>query len=127
MAEATKKVNVPSKETKEVKAETVKKETTTAKKTAAKKTATTAKKTAAKKPAAKKTAAKKAKKEAVVKTYVQYAGQSFDVEEVKDMVSKNFKAENKKVAIEKLNVYFNTDDNAVYYVVNDEFSGHIQF
>ncbi len=94
------------------------KKTTTAKKTTAAKT-TAAKKTttaAAKKPVAR---AKKAEVKTVVS--IQYAGRDFTtdslVERVKEIYGGN--AED----IKTVNVYVKTEENKVYYVVNDTETG----
>ncbi|MDO4522639.1 MAG: DUF6465 family protein [Eubacteriales bacterium] len=77
------------------------------------------------KKAPRKTAAKKAVKETV---YVQYCGKEFDTAEMKKLVKEACTKEHKmKVGdIQSMTLYVKTEEDAVYYVVNDTVSGRIQ-
>lgn len=86
--------------------------------TATKKAATTAKKAAT-------TAAKKAKKEVVVTSFVEFAGNQYDVENILDNVKKDFKAKNKSKALEDLKVYIKPEEGAAYYVANSDYPGRV--
>ena len=60
--------------------------------------------------------------------YVQFAGKSFSSTEVIDMCKKDFKENNKRKAIEEINVYVNVDDSTAYYVVKSagtEYQGKV--
>lgn len=113
-------------------------------KTAAKKTADSVKKAAADTRAAaeetvktvekkaatvRKTAAKAAAKATAPDQYVsvQYAGKDIDVADLFEKAKKDWTDEFGKKASElkKINLYVNTDDNAAYYVLNDDVKGQI--
>ena len=102
-------------------ATTATKKATTAKKSAtaaAKKATTTAKKAAT-------TAAKKAKKELVVTSYVEFAGNQYDVDAILDNVKNDFKAKNKSKTLEDLKLYIKPEENAAYYVANSDYPGRV--
>ena len=120
----------PAVETKEVKAEetkTVKAEEAKAAKTTAKaaeaKTTETAKKAPAKKTTARKTPAKRA---AVVteEVYLQYAGKEFSSADLTAKVKEIWKEMGKKAAdLKDIKVYVKPEENAAYYVINNEETG----
>lgn len=120
----------PAVETKEVKAEetkTVKAEEAKAAKTTAKaaeaKTTETAKKTTARKTPAKRTTTKKA---AVVteEVYLQYAGKEFSSADLTAKVKEIWKEMGKKAAdLKDIKVYVKPEENAAYYVINNEETG----
>mgnify|MGYP003188096255 CR=1 FL=1 len=122
----------PAVETKEVKAEetkTVKAEEakTTAKASEAK-TTETAKKAPAKKTTARKTPAKRTttKKAAVVteEVYLQYAGKEFSSADLTAKVKEIWKEMGKKAAdLKDIKVYVKPEENAAYYVINNEETG----
>lgn len=105
------------------KAEAVKKEA--APKAAAKKE--TAPKAAAKKAAPKKTAAKKTVKKAEQKSnlHVQFAGKSYSQEELVKMAQDVWKYDLKQKAkdLASIELYVKPEENVVYYVMNQEFTG----
>ena len=125
----------PAVETKEVKAEetkTVKAEEAKADKTTAKaaeaKTTETAKKAPAKKTTARKTPAKRTttKKAAVVteEVYLQYAGKEFSSADLTAKVKEIWKEMGKKAAdLKDIKVYVKPEENAAYYVINNEETG----
>ena len=125
----------PAVETKEVKAEetkTVKAEEAKAAKTTAKaaetKTTETAKKAPAKKTTARKTPAKRTttKKAAVVteEVYLQYAGKEFSSADLTAKVKEIWKEMGKKAAdLKDIKVYVKPEENAAYYVINNEETG----
>lgn len=87
---------------------------------------------AEKKPAAKKapakTAAKKvaAKKELQPEVYVQYAGQEFLTNDIVEKVKETYTAEGHRVSsIKSLQVYVKPEENAAYYVINENTSGKV--
>lgn len=100
------------------------------KKPAAKKTAE--KKPAAKKPAAKKPAAKKAaapkKAAATESVMVEYGDRQVAVADMLANAKAAYVADGHKAAdIKDIKLYVKPEENAVYYVVNDEAAGHIAF
>ena len=103
--------------------------TAPAKKTASKKTAA-AKETAAVKEAPAKAAApakadapaKKASEKVVTK--IQFGECEYDVAEIVEKAKADYKANNKG-AVKSLNVYIKPEDNAAYYVVNDNVTGKV--
>ena len=125
----------PAVETKEVKAEetkTVKAAEAKAAKTTAKaaeaKTTETAKKAPAKKTTARKTPAKRTttKKAAVVteEVYLQYAGKEFSSADLTAKVKEIWKEMGKKAAdLKDIKVYVKPEENAAYYVINNEETG----
>ena len=113
----------PAVETKEVKAE----ETKTVKAETAK-TTETAKKAPAKKTTARKTPAKRTttKKAAVVteEVYLQYAGKEFSSADLTAKVKEIWKEMGKKAAdLKDIKVYVKPEENAAYYVINNEETG----
>lgn len=80
---------------------------------------------AAKKPApAKKPAAKKAPaKDPKIKVFVEYQGRQVD----QDAILKAVKADWKGESVKSLEVYVKPEDGAVYYVVNGEGAGRVDF
>lgn len=111
-------------ETKAAKATTKK---APAKKAAAK---TEAKAEAAKevKPAAKKATAKKpaAKAEKVVETYVEFAGNQVLLANVEASVKAAYIAEgHRESSIKTMKVYVKPEENAAYYVINDNNVGRV--
>ncbi len=112
-----------------VKTETKATKTTTkkapAKKAAAKETTkeTVAKETAAKKPAAKKATVKAEK---VVETYVEFAGNQVLLSAVEARVKAAYVAEgHRESSIKTLKVYVKPEENAAYYVINDNNVGRV--
>lgn len=92
------------------------------KKPAAEKKAAPAKKAAAK-PAEKKTTTKK---EVVKAAFIQdNYGNSKTFDDITKAAMDDFKANNKKVAITKVDVYIKAIENKVYYVINDSVQGDI--
>ena len=120
----------PAVETKEVKAEetkTVKAETAKVEAAEAK-TTETAKKAPAKKTTARKTPAKRTttKKAAVVteEVYLQYAGKEFSSADLTAKVKEIWKEMGKKAAdLKDIKVYVKPEENAAYYVINNEETG----
>ena len=93
----------------------------------AKKTTEEVKTTAAKtetKAVAKKTAAKSTTRKAAVKTdmFSEFNGCQVSLKEIEENVKATYAAANGKAAIKTLKVYIKPDENAAYYVVNDDFT-----
>lgn len=108
----------PAKKT-AAKKETAKKETV--KKETVKKE--TVKKETVKPEPVKRTAAKKAVSAAVV---VQFSGQEISMDAVVENVKKAFEVEGNKVsAIKDIQVYVKPEENAAYYVINQDITGKI--
>ena len=97
-----------------------------AKKEAAPKAAA-AKKEAAPKAAAKKAPAKKAAKKAEMKSalHIQFSGKSYSQEELEKMAKDVWKYDLKQKAREltSIDLYVKPEENMVYYVMNQEFTG----
>ena len=116
----------PAVETKEVKAEetkTVKAEEAKAAKTTAKAAEAKTTETAKKAPAKKTTTTKKA---AVVteEVYLQYAGKEFSSADLTAKVKEIWKEMGKKAAdLKDIKVYVKPEENAAYYVINNEETG----
>ena len=85
------------------------------------------KKAEAKKPAAKKPVAKKTVKKADQKTvlHVQYSGKSYSQEELVKMAQDVWKYDLKQKVRElaTIELYVKPEENKVYYVMNQEFTG----
>lgn len=120
---------VKAEETKTVKAETAKVEVKAEEAKAAEaKTTETAKKAPAKKTTARKTPAKRTttKKAAVVteEVYLQYAGKEFSSADLTAKVKEIWKEMGKKAAdLKDIKVYVKPEENAAYYVINNEETG----
>ena len=113
----------PAVETKAVKAEATKAAAKTTEKAAEAKTTETAKKTTARKTPAKRTTTKKA---AVVteEVYLQYAGKEFSSADLTAKVKEIWKEMGKKAAdLKDIKVYVKPEENAAYYVINNEETG----
>lgn len=124
---ATKTAPVQAKEI--VKAEeTVKVEKKPAKAAPVKETAAKAEKEE-KKVAEKKPAAKRTTKKAVKTTFVvQAAGKEVTMEEAVAKVNEAWTATgNKQEDIKELSVYVKPEENAIYYVVNGDVTGRVDF
>lgn len=99
----------------------------TAKKTPAKKTAA-AKKETAKKPAAKKTATKRTStKKAEMKNeiHIQYGGKAYSQEDLIKIARDVWKYDLKQKVgdLASIELYVKPEENAVYYVMNKDFTG----
>ena len=118
----------PAVETEAVKAEATKAAAKTTEKAAEAKTTETAKKAPAKKTTARKTPAKRTttKKAAVVteEVYLQYAGKEFSSADLTAKVKEIWKETGKKAAdLKDIKVYVKPEENAAYYVINNEETG----
>lgn len=118
----------PAVETEAVKAEATKASAKTTEKAAEAKTTETAKKAPAKKTTARKTPAKRTttKKAAVVteEVYLQYAGKEFSSADLTAKVKEIWKEMGKKAAdLKDIKVYVKPEENAAYYVINNEETG----
>ena len=118
----------PAVETKAVKAEATKAAAKNTEKAAEAKTTETAKKAPAKKTTARKTPAKRTttKKAAVVteEVYLQYAGKEFSSADLTAKVKEIWKEMGKKAAdLKDIKVYVKPEENAAYYVINNEETG----
>ena len=107
-------------EVKEVKVE----ETKTTKAAAAKKDTTKKATTAKKETAAKKTTT--AKKEVTVDVFVQFAGNQALVASVEERVKAAYVAEGHRASsIKTLKIYIKAEENAAYYVINEDNVGRV--
>ncbi len=91
---------------------------------------TEVKEAAVKKPAAKKAPAKKAPAKKAVKTnlYVQAAGKEVSMEEAIARVKDAWKATGHKVGdLKEITVYVKPEESSIYYVVNGEVTGRVEF
>ena len=118
----------PAVETEAVKAEATKAAAKTTEKAAEAKTTETAKKAPAKKTTARKTPAKRTttKNAAVVteEVYLQYAGKEFSSADLTAKVKEIWKEMGKKAAdLKDIKVYVKPEENAAYYVINNEETG----
>mgnify|MGYP000756015301 CR=1 FL=1 len=87
-------------------------------------------KTEVKEAAPKKTAAKKAPAKKAVKTnlYVQAAGKEVSMEDAIARVKEAWKATGHKVGdLKEITVYVKPEEGSIYYVVNGEVTGRVEF
>lgn len=70
----------------------------------------------------KETASKATKKAEEVKSYVEFSGDQFSVEEITENAKKHWQADHSGT-ISTISVYINTDQRKVYYVVNNDDRG----
>lgn len=116
MAKKTTEVEVKVEETKTTKAAETK---TAAKKDTTKKATTAKKETTAKKAPA-------AKKEATVDVFVQFAGNQVSYASVEERVKAAFVAEGHRASsIKNLKIYIKPEENAAYYVINEDNVGRV--
>ena len=118
-------------ETVEKTAETAK---TTAKKTATKaKAATTKKATAAKKTvkakadAVKTETKKRVTRKPTKKIVLQYLGKEFDEAELTERAIAQFNSVEGGVAVKTITMYLKPEEDAAYYVINDQYTGRVDF
>ena len=83
-----------------------------------------------------KTAAKEKKAEAPKRKYarkpeknvvVQYMGQEIQEEVLTERALAQFAAMEGAAAVKKITLYIKPEDNAAYYVINDEYTGRVDF
>ena len=129
-AEEEKPVSTATEATKET-AETAK---ATVKKTAAKaKTATTRKTAAAKKTVKEKADAvktetkRKVTRKPTKKIVLQYLGKEFDEAELTERAIAQFNSVEGGVAVKTITMYLKPEDDAAYYVINDQYTGRVDF
>lgn len=100
------------------------KEVSKAAKETAELTVTSAKETAKKvKEETRKYAAKKAEKKIVL----QYAGKEIGEDALMDRITAEFTAVEPEVTVKKIFVYLKPEDGAAYYVINDQYTGKVEF
>ena len=136
--ETAEKVEEAAKETVEKATEATKETAETAKatvkKTAAKaKTATTRKTTAAKKTVKEKADAvktetkRKVTRKPTKKIVLQYLGKEFDEAELTERAIAQFNSVEGGVAVKTITMYLKPEDDAAYYVINDQYTGRVDF
>ena len=136
--ETAAKAEEAAKETVEKAAETVEKTAeaakTTAKKTATKaKAATTKKATAAKKTvkakadAVKTETKKRVTRKPTKKIVLQYLGKEFDEAELTERAIAQFNSVEGGVAVKTITMYLKPEEDAAYYVINDQYTGRVDF
>lgn len=108
-------------------AETAAEKKTAAKKAATKKT-TAAKTTAKEKPEAEKKETKRKVTRKPAKTIVlQYLGKEIDEAEITERAIAQFSALEGGVAVKKITLYLKPEEEAAYYVINDQYTGKVGF
>ena len=129
--ETAAKAEEAAKETVEKAAEAAK---TTAKKTATKaKAATTKKATAAKKTvkakadAVKTETKKRVTRKPTKKIVLQYLGKEFDEAELTERAIAQFNSVEGGVAVKTITMYLKPEEDAAYYVINDQYTGRVDF
>ena len=136
--ETAEKVEEAAKETVEKATEATKETAETAKatvkKTAAKaKTATTRKTTAAKKTVKEKADAvktetkRKVTRKPTKKIVLQYLGKEFDEAELTERAIAQFNSVEGGVAVKTITMYLKPEEDAAYYVINDQYTGRVDF
>ena len=107
---------------------------TTAKKTATKaKAATTKKATAAKKTvkakadAVKTETKKRVTRKPTKKIILQYLGKEFDEAELTERAIAQFNSVEGGVAVKTITMYLKPEEDAAYYVINDQYTGRVDF
>ena len=121
-------------EVKEAAKETAETAKATVKKTAAKaKTATTRKTAAAKKTVKEKADAvktetkRKVTRKPTKKIVLQYLGKEFDEAELTERAIAQFNSVEGGVAVKTITMYLKPEDDAAYYVINDQYTGRVDF
>ena len=56
---------------------------------------------------------------------VQFNGNEYKVEDILSRAEEAYKSENKRKPIKELKVYIKPEDNAAYYVVNNDYAGKV--
>ena len=114
--------------------ETVAEVKETAKETAEKaKTATTRKTAAAKKTVKEKADAvktetkRKVTRKPTKKIVLQYLGKEFDEAELTERAIAQFNSVEGGVAVKTITMYLKPEDDAAYYVINDQYTGRVDF
>ena len=122
-SEDTSKVTTTTAETAAEKKPAAKK--TTTKKAATKKT-TAAKTTAKEKPETEKKETKRKVTRKPAKTVVlQYLGKEIDEAEITERAIAQFSALEGGVAVKKITLYLKPEEEAAYYVINDQYTGKV--
>ena len=58
---------------------------------------------------------------------VQYPEVEVDIDELKERAKAAFREEKKRTPIKDLKLYIKTDERAAYYVINEKFSGKLEY
>ncbi len=74
----------------------------------------------------KKAAAKRTRKP-VKKVALQYYGAEIDVDSLTDRAIAQFGATYPEIAVREVKIYLKPEDNAAYYVINDVYTGKVDF
>ena len=124
---ATEKATEATKETAETAKATVKKTAAKAKTATTRKTAA-AKKTVKEKADAVKTETKrKVTRKPTKKIVLQYLGKEFDEAELTERAIAQFNSVEGGVAVKTITMYLKPEDDAAYYVINDQYTGRVDF
>lgn len=94
-------------------------------KTAAKKTAERTRK--AVKEAAEAAPKRKYTRKPVKKVVLQYMGQEISEEELTERALAQFAATEETVPVKSITLYIKPEDNAAYYVINEQYTGCVKF
>ena len=131
---ATEKATETVAEVKETAKETAETAKATVKKTAAKaKTATTRKTAAAKKTVKEKADAvktetkRKVTRKPTKRIVLQYLGKEFDEAELTERAIAQFNSVEGGVAVKTITMYLKPEEDAAYYVINDQYTGRVDF
>ena len=128
--ETAEKVEEAAKETVEKATETVAEVKETAKETAEKATEATKEtaETAKEKADAVKTETKrKVTRKPTKKIVLQYLGKEFDEAELTERAIAQFNSIEGGVAVKTITMYLKPEDDAAYYVINDQYTGRVDF
>ena len=124
---AAEKATEATKETAETAKATVKKTAAKAKTATTRKTAA-AKKTVKEKADAVKTETKrKVTRKPTKKIVLQYLGKEFDEAELTERAIAQFNSVEGGVAVKTITMYLKPEDDAAYYVINDQYTGRVDF
>ncbi|MEI3338611.1 MAG: DUF6465 family protein [Eubacterium sp.] len=123
-SEDTSKVTTTTAETAAEKKPEAKK--TTTKKAATKKT-TAAKTTVKEKPETEKKETKRKVKKPAKTIVLQYLGKEIDEAEITERAIAQFSALEGGVAVKKITLYLKPEEEAAYYVINDQYTGKVGF
>lgn len=125
--ETAEKATEATKETAETAKATVKKTAAKAKTATTRKTAA-AKKTVKEKADAVKTETKrKVTRKPTKKIVLQYLGKEFDEAELTERAIAQFNSVEGGVAVKTITMYLKPEDDAAYYVINDQYTGRVDF
>ena len=123
--ETAEKATEATKETAETAKATVKKTAAKAKTATTRKTAAAKKTVKAKADAVKTETKRKVTRKPTKKIVLQYLGKEFDEAELTERAIAQFNSVEGGVAVKTITMYLKPEDDAAYYVINDQYTGRV--